>query len=181
MDNMNVLIVEDNIGDRRIIEEAFRHLKNIPNLMMVEDGAECLKALKGEHRYENAPRPNLIILDLNLPGRDGREVLAEIKSDAGLRKIPVIVLTSSMSPSDVAACYDRQASCFITKPSTYEGMIKLADSLQRFWALRMMRIISSFYTYFVFERRLSVVRDSFCRLIGKGCPFSSPSDGSQTP
>ena len=132
---MNILLVEDNEGDRRLMFEAFRTTapQTRFHLRAVQDGDEAMDYLKHKGPFKNAPAPDLIILDLNLPKKNGAEILAEIKSDKDLHFIPVAVLTSSQSPKDIRACYERHASCYLTKPSGYQELLDLVKSIQAFW------------------------------------------------
>src|SRR5947209_18438395 len=114
---VEVLLVEDNPGDVRMTVEAFKGFKAENNLHVVEDGVEAMEFLRKESDYTGAPRPDLILLDLNLPRKDGREVLEEIKQDPDLRRIPVVVLTTSEAQTDVQRAYDLNANCYITTPA----------------------------------------------------------------
>ena len=127
-----VLLVDDNPGDVRLLREAFREGRSDVRLTVAEDGEEALALL---HRItrSNTARPDLILLDLNLPGLSGREVLAEIKTDAKLRRIPVIVLTSSRREQDVLASYDLHANGCITKPVDLERLLEVVRSIEQFW------------------------------------------------
>jgi CheY-like chemotaxis protein len=131
---IEVLLVEDNPGDARLMVEALKESEFPGNLSVVEDGVEALAFLRREGAYARAPRPNLVFLDLNLPKKDGMEVLAEIKLENGLRGIPVIVLTSSSSHNDVDLAYRLNANCYITKPSGIDGFVTMVRSIQYFWS-----------------------------------------------
>jgi chemotaxis family two-component system response regulator Rcp1 len=130
---VEILLVEDNEGDVRLTREALRegHLRN--NLHVVGDGERALDFLFRRGEYANVPRPDLILLDLNLPRRDGREVLAEIKRDASLKRIPVVVLTTSRAEEDLVRMYDLHANCFITKPVDFDQFIQVVKTIENFW------------------------------------------------
>jgi len=132
---VEILLVEDNPGDVRLAVEALRGCGGSHNLNVVGDGVEALAYLRGEQEYEGKPRPDLILLDLNLPRKDGREVLAEIKVDRALRRIPVVVLTTSDAESDVRKAYDLSANCYITKPVGLEEFVTVMKSIQYFWSV----------------------------------------------
>ena len=117
---IKVLLVEDNPGDVRLTMEAFKDGKVHNEMNVVGDGVEAMAFLRKEGKYADAPRPDLILLDLNLPKKDGREVLAEIKQDPNLKSIPVVVLTTSNAESDIVKTYDLQANCYITKPVDFQ-------------------------------------------------------------
>jgi len=128
-----ILLVEDNPGDVRLTREALKEGKILNHVSVVGDGVEALAFLRREDKYANAVRPDLILLDLNLPKKDGREVLAEIKADAGLKKIPVVILTTSAAEQDVLKTYDLHANCYITKPVDLEQFIKIVRLIEDFW------------------------------------------------
>jgi len=128
-----ILMVEDNPGDVRLTQEALKEGKMLNNLHVVEDGVEALAFLRHEGKYADAPRPDVILLDLNLPRKDGREVLAEIKADENLRRIPVVVLTVSKAEEDILKTYDLNANCYITKPLDLDQFIKVVKSIEKFW------------------------------------------------
>ena len=128
-----ILLVEDNPGDVRLTREALREGKILNELSVVEDGVEALAFLRREGRYAEAVRPDLILLDLNLPKKDGREVLEEIKGDGALKKIPVVVLTTSAAERDILKAYDLHANCYITKPVDLEQFIKVVQLIEDFW------------------------------------------------
>ncbi|HXN15210.1 MAG TPA: response regulator, partial [Usitatibacter sp.] len=113
---VEILLVEDNPGDFRLTQEALREGKVYNNLSWVKDGVEAINFLKRRDKYADAPRPDIILLDLNLPKKDGREVLSEIKRDEALRAIPVVILTTSKAEEDVLRSYDLHANCYVTKP-----------------------------------------------------------------
>lgn len=137
--SVEILLVEDNPGDVRLTEEALKDNKVHNNLHIVEDGVEALAFLRREGTYSGCPRPDLILLDLNLPRKDGREVLAEIKADEGLRRIPVVVLTTSKAEEDILRAYDLSANCYITKPVDFEQFIRVVRSIEDFW-LAMVKL-----------------------------------------
>jgi CheY-like chemotaxis protein len=130
---VEILLVEDNEGDVRLTREALRegHLRN--HLHVAEDGERALDFLYRRGEYVDAPRPDLILLDLNLPRRDGREVLAEIKNDPSLKRIPVVVLTTSRAEADLVRMYDLHANCFITKPVDFDQFIQVVKTIENFW------------------------------------------------
>jgi len=130
---VEILLVEDNPGDVRLTMETLRESKIHNNLYAVEDGVEALAFLCREGKYADKPRPDLILLDLNLPKKDGREVLAEIKEDPGLKRIPVVVLTTSEAEQDILKAYDLHANCYITKPVDLDQFIKIVKSIEDFW------------------------------------------------
>jgi two-component system, chemotaxis family, response regulator Rcp1 len=130
---IDILLVEDNPGDARLASEALRVGKVRNRLFHVEDGVEAIDFLRQQGKHKNAIRPDLILLDLNLPRMDGREVLAEIKGDESLRQIPVVVLTISKEEEDVLRTYDLHANCFITKPIDFEQFMKVVRSIENFW------------------------------------------------
>jgi CheY-like chemotaxis protein len=131
--SINVLLVEDNPGDVRLTIEALRESKVLVSLSFAEDGEKALAFLRREGDFRQAPRPDLILLDLNLPRKDGREVLAEIKADTSLRRIPVVVLTTSRAEEDILRTYDLHANCFITKPVDLDQFIAVVRSINDFW------------------------------------------------
>jgi len=128
-----ILLVEDNPGDVRLTREALKEGKILNHVSVVGDGVEALAFLRREDKYANAVRPDLILLDLNLPKKDGREVLAEIKADVGLKKIPVVILTTSAAEQDILKTYDLHANCYITKPVDLEQFIKIVQLIEDFW------------------------------------------------
>jgi two-component system, chemotaxis family, response regulator Rcp1 len=130
---IDILLVEDNPGDVRLTVEALKEGKVRNRLSVVEDGVEALAFLRQEGKYADAPRPDVILLDLNLPRKDGRVVLAEIKADEGLRRIPVVVLTTSSSEQDILRSYDLHANCYITKPVDLEQFIEVVKGIEDFW------------------------------------------------
>jgi len=130
---IEILLVEDNPGDARLTLEAFKEGKVSNNLTVMGDGVEALAYLRRQGRYANSAQPDLILLDLNLPKTYGREVLAEIKADEHLMKIPVIVLTTSAAEEDIARAYTRHANCYITKPVDLDQFLRVVQSIESFW------------------------------------------------
>jgi CheY-like chemotaxis protein len=130
---IDTLLVEDNRADIRLTQEAMAEADVKGTLHVVRDGNEAMDFLRHRGAYGSAPRPDLILLDLNLPGLDGREVLAQIKSDPQLRQIPVVVLTTSSDAYDVARTYDLQVNCFITKPVDLDHFLKVIGAIKEFW------------------------------------------------
>ncbi|HEX2208573.1 MAG TPA: response regulator [Longimicrobium sp.] len=130
---IEVLLVEDNPGDVRLTREALRDGKVHNNLSVAPDGVEALAFLRREGKYADAPRPDVILLDLNLPRKDGREVLEEIKADPSLRNIPVVILTSSEAERDIAQAYALHANCYVTKPVDLDQFITVVKSIEDFW------------------------------------------------
>ncbi|HKI58681.1 MAG TPA: response regulator [Trueperaceae bacterium] len=130
---IDILLVEDSPGDARLTREALAEgkLKNV--LHLVEDGEQALAFLRGEDGYADAPRPDLVLLDLNLPRVDGREVLAEMKADPDLKRIPVVVLTTSSADEDVLRAYELAANCYITKPVDLDKFLGVVRSIEEFW------------------------------------------------
>ena len=130
---IEILLVEDNAGDVRLTIEALRESKVRNNLHVASDGVQAMDFLRQQGHYEHAIRPDLVLLDLNLPRKDGREVLAEIKADPKLKTIPVVVLTTSRAERDVLQSYELQANCYITKPVDLEQFITVVRSIEDFW------------------------------------------------
>ena len=130
---IEILLVEDNPGDARLTLEAFKEGKVINNLSVVNDGVEALAFLRRQGQYANAVTPDLILLDLNLPKMDGRQVLAAIKADPKLMNIPVVVLTTSASQDDIARAYSSHANCYITKPVDLDQFLRVVQSIESFW------------------------------------------------
>jgi two-component system, chemotaxis family, response regulator Rcp1 len=128
-----ILMVEDNLADVRLAQQAFKNTKARTVLRVVRDGVEAMAFLRREGGYADACRPGLIFLDLNLPRKDGREVLAEIKADAELRRIPVVVLTTSRAERDIVTSYDLNANCYIVKPADVDRFFDVISSTERFW------------------------------------------------
>jgi two-component system, chemotaxis family, response regulator Rcp1 len=130
---LSILLVEDNPGDVRLMKEALKEAEVSTHLSVVYDGEAALSFLRRRNGYTDAPRPDLIFLDLNLPRRDGREVLAEIKSDDQLRRIPVVVLTTSEAERDIVNAYDLHANCYVKKPIDLDKFIQVVRECERFW------------------------------------------------
>lgn len=130
---VEILLVEDSPGDVRLTQEALKEGKVLNNLSVVGDGAAALDFLRRRGTYGNTPRPDLILLDLNLPKKDGREVLEEIKDDPDLKRIPVVILTTSGADQDIAKSYELHANCYITKPVNLEQFISVVKSVEDFW------------------------------------------------
>jgi chemotaxis family two-component system response regulator Rcp1 len=128
-----ILLVEDNPGDVELTREGFESAKVRNHLNVVPDGMEAIEFLRRRGRYADAPRPDLILLDLNLPRKDGREVLAEIKADDDLKMIPVVILTTSKADEDIVRTYKLNANCYITKPVDFAGFEKIVQSIELFW------------------------------------------------
>jgi two-component system, chemotaxis family, response regulator Rcp1 len=134
---LQVLLVEDSPGDVRLTREAFHEVNPLINLHMVNDGVEAMAFLTHAGKHADAPRPDLILLDLNLPKMDGREVLAHIKEHASLRTIPTVILTSSEAEADVIKSYQLLANCYLTKPMHFEAFHTLVKSINDFWFTRV--------------------------------------------
>ncbi len=130
---IEVLLVEDNPGDVVLTVEAFNDGRMTNHLSVVEDGEEALAYLRREGRHADASAPDLILLDLNLPKKDGREVLQEIKKDESLRRIPVIILTTSTAEQDILRTYDLHANCYINKPVNFDEFLTVARAIENFW------------------------------------------------
>jgi len=130
---VEILLVEDNAGDVRLTQEALKEGKMSNHLCVAADGLEALAILRRQNEYADATRPDLILLDLNLPRMDGRELLAEIKTDENLRRIPVVILTTSEAEEDIIRTYDLHANCYITKPVDYDQFIRVVKSIEDFW------------------------------------------------
>lgn len=133
LNSIDILVVEDNPGDARLITEVLNDNKVYSSLYIVNDGVEAMLFLKNEGKYKTVPKPDLIILDLNLPKKDGREVLAEIKSDEGLKHIPIVIMTISQAEEDILKSYNLHANCYITKPIDLNQFIKVVKSIEDFW------------------------------------------------
>ena len=130
---VEILLVEDNPGDVRLTREALKDAKVANNLNVVNDGEQALDYLNRRGRFADATRPDLVLLDLNLPKVDGREVLASIKADQDLRRIPVVVLTTSSAEEDILRSYDLHANCYVTKPVEFDSFLKIVESIDDFW------------------------------------------------
>ena len=136
----DVLLVEDNAGDVRLMREAWTEDKVI-SLHVVKDGEKALAFLRREGQFAEVPRPDLILLDLNLPRKNGHEVLAEIKTDANLKRTPVVIITASQAEQDILKCYDLNANCFITKPMNLDQFLTVLKAVKDFW-LRVVELPS---------------------------------------
>jgi CheY-like chemotaxis protein len=130
---MEILLVEDNPGDVRLTQEALRDGDRPVRLQVVVDGEAALSYLRREDGYQDAPRPDLILLDLNLPKRDGRQVLEDVKSDPNLRQIPVVILTTSRAEQDIVAAYNLYANCYIQKPVDLNQFLNIVRAIEDFW------------------------------------------------
>lgn len=139
VDLMQILLVEDNAADVRLTQEALKDAKVLNDLHVARDGVEAMDFLLRRGGHEDAPRPDIVILDLNLPRKDGKEVLAEMKGDPALRGIPVAVLTTSEAEADVLESYDLGANCFLTKPVDLDQFLKVVQAVEEFW-LGMVRL-----------------------------------------
>jgi len=133
MQEVEILLVEDDPGDVRLTQEALKDSKLRNNLSVAEDGVAALAFLRREGEFTNAPKPDIILLDLNLPRKDGREVLAEIKEDEVLRRIPVVVLTTSDADEDILTSYNLHANCYITKPVDMNCFVQIVKTIEGFW------------------------------------------------
>ena len=134
---MQVLLVEDSPGDVRLTQEAFREANMFIHLHVVTDGVEAMAFLRNEQPYADAPRPDLILLDLNLPKMDGREVLARIKEDDEFKSIPTVILTTSDSEADIVNSYRLRANCYLSKPQQLEAFESLVKSIGDFWLTKV--------------------------------------------
>lgn len=132
-DPVEILLVEDNPGDVRLTQEVLKEGKVSNNLHVAVDGVEALEFLRGEGKFPDAVRPDIILLDLNLPKKDGREVLEEIKNDPTLKRIPVVILTTSGAETDIVRTYDLHANCYITKPVDLDQFIRVVKYIEDFW------------------------------------------------
>ncbi|MEH2325742.1 MAG: response regulator [Nostoc sp.] len=130
---IEVLLVEDNPGDAQLTRIALEDSKISIHLNVVEDGVEAMAFLRKQDKYVKAAHPDIVLLDLNLPRKDGREVLAEIKGDENLRRIPVVVLTTSQAEEDILKAYNLCANCYITKPVDFDQFVKIVQSIENFW------------------------------------------------
>ncbi|MBW4646869.1 MAG: response regulator [Goleter apudmare HA4340-LM2] len=128
-----IFLVEDNKADIRLIEEALKHSVLPHQVVVVRDGVDAMAYLRQEGEYVGAPRPDLILLDLNLPRKDGREVLAEIKADPTLKRIPVVVLTTSRNEDDIFHSYDLHVNCYITKSRNLSQLFQIVKGIEEFW------------------------------------------------
>jgi len=130
---IEILLVEDNPGDVRLTREALKEGEAYSNLHTVKDGVEAMEFLRKKGKYKDVPRPDIILLDLNLPKKDGREVLEEIKTDDDLKRIPVVVLTTSKAEEDVLRTYNLHANCYVTKPVDLEKFMVVVKTIDVFW------------------------------------------------
>ena len=135
--SIGVLLVEDSPGDVRLTQEAFRDANKSVHLHVASDGAEAVAFLRHEGAYVHAPRPDLILLDLNLPKMDGREVLAHIKKDDSLKTIPTVILTTSEAEADIVRSYQLQANCYLSKPTQWDAFDTLVRSINDFWLTKV--------------------------------------------
>ncbi len=130
---VQILLVEDDPGDVELIREGLKESKIAIKLEVIDDGVKALQYLRQEHPYQDSILPDLVLLDLNLPKMDGREVLREIKGDPLLRRIPVVILTTSDAETDIIKSYTLGANCYITKPITLDGFIQVVQTIEGFW------------------------------------------------
>jgi CheY-like chemotaxis protein len=130
---IEILLIEDNVGDARLAQEALKDSKLLNNVSVVEDGVEAMDFLLRRGKYVKSPRPDLVLLDLNLPRKDGRQVLAEIKADDSLKRIPVVILTTSKAEEDIIRSYDLHANCYISKPIDLDQFMRVVKSIEDFW------------------------------------------------
>jgi two-component system, chemotaxis family, response regulator Rcp1 len=130
---IEILLVDDDLGDVRLTVEALKQTKMLTNLSFARDGVEALASLRRQGKYAAVPRPDIILLDLNMPRKDGREVLSEIKEDPDLKQIPVVVLTTSADEEDVLRSYDLHANCYVTKPVDLAQFMKVVTAIEDFW------------------------------------------------
>jgi CheY-like chemotaxis protein len=131
--NKRILLVEDSPADARLILEVFKEEKINADIQVVRDGQTAMERLRCIGQFQDAEKPDLVILDLNLPKKDGREVLAEVKSDEHLKSIPVVILTTSQSEDDIIQSYQLQANCYVTKPIELQQFVKTIKSFESFW------------------------------------------------
>ena len=131
--NINILLVEDNPGDVRLTKEALKEGKIINTMNVASDGEEAMAILRQEGKYADIPRPDLVLLDLNMPKMDGREVLKAMKTESSLMTIPVVVLTTSKADNDILQSYEHHANCYITKPVELEQFIEIVENISDFW------------------------------------------------
>lgn len=136
---VNILLVEDNPADARLIEEVFKDTNVNNRIHVAKDGVEAMDFLNKENEYSDAPKPDIILLDLNLPRKDGREVLREVKSDENLKSIPIVILTTSSAKEDVIKTYRNHANCYITKPVDFDQFLKVINAIEDFW-LKVVRL-----------------------------------------
>jgi CheY-like chemotaxis protein len=136
---LNILLVEDNPGDVRLMQEALRMEGRLKNVYVMDDGEKAIRFLRRQDDFAAAVRPDVIFLDLNLPKRDGREVLADIKSDPDLRRIPVIILSTSEAERDIQYAYDLHANCYVRKPNDLDDYLNVIRACENFW-LNVVRL-----------------------------------------
>ena len=130
---VEILLAEDNPGDVTLTRKALKEGKLANNLHVATDGVEALEFLRQEDEYADVPRPDLVLLDLNMPRKDGKAVLESMQADEGLRRIPVVVLTSSESEADIARSYELNANAYLTKPVDFDGFVEIVDRIESFW------------------------------------------------
>lgn len=135
LEPLKILLVDDSPGDVALVEEAFREWRIANHLKIAEDGEEALQFLRQEGRFRDEPRPDLVLLDLNLPKKTGREVLAAVKADECLRSIPIIILTTSNAEQDVLRAYDLHANCYLTKPIDMDDFVVKIRAIEDFWLM----------------------------------------------
>jgi DNA-binding response OmpR family regulator len=133
VETVKILLVEDNLGDVRLVQEALKEGRLAVQFASVPDGIQALAYLRKQDKYRDASRPDIVLLDLNLPRKDGREVLAEMKADAELKRIPVVILTSSKSEEDIIKTYDLHANCYISKPLDFNKFVEVVKAIENFW------------------------------------------------
>lgn len=133
METVNILLVEDNPADARLIEEVFKDTNVKNRIFVVKDGVEAMDFLYNENNYVDAPKPEIILLDLNLPRKDGREVLKEVKANEDLKSIPIVILTTSSAKEDVIRTYNNHANCYITKPVDFDQFLQVINAIEDFW------------------------------------------------
>jgi len=143
---IEILLVEDNPGDARLAKEALRESKLRNNLNIMIDGVEAMDYLHKKGKHADSTTPDLVLLDLNLPKKDGREVLAEIKADDKLKRIPVVILTTSTAEEDILKTYDLHANCYISKPIDFDQFMKVVKSIEDFW-ITIVKLPSSVKKY----------------------------------
>lgn len=137
--SLEILLVEDNLGDIRILTEALKEVGWTGQVEVVRDGSEALEYLRRQGRHKNARRPDLVLLDLNLPRMDGLEVLAQIKPDSSLRPIPVVMLSSSDNDQDVTTAYELHANSYVVKPPDFNGLVRALRSILEYWGATVRR------------------------------------------
>jgi CheY-like chemotaxis protein len=130
---LEILLVEDNLGDIRLLQEAFKEAKSAVRLHVVQDGEQAMAFLRHQGAYGASPRPAFILLDLNMPRKDGREVLAEVKEDKDLRQIPIFILSTSTGFDDISSAYHHHANCYIPKPVDMESLVLMSQRMEAFW------------------------------------------------